>query len=213
MGDLVLVIAVDDSRLCEVLPDGELKPHAAYPGGVSPFWDDLRFPAQGINPPGQASDPVVETNTGLLLFAGNATNTIAGVAQMPHSWVEGSVVVPHVHWQKTTSQPGDVLWRFEYDNVVNPNEISLLTYANVRNAPATVPGTPDDNTERRNLISSFGEVDMTGKLISCCMLWKLYRIGGDAVDTYGDDARLVEFDIHYQIDQPGSFQQFIKAAV
>ena len=209
VGDLVLVQGTDDLRLCEVLAGGELRPQAAYPGGTGVFWDDLRFPSQGINPPGAASDPSTETATGLKLFSGSQTNILAGVAQMPHGWAEGSVVVPHVHWQKTTSAAGNVLWRFEYDNVVNPNEISLLTYANIMDAAATVAGTPDDNTAQRNLISSFGNLDMTDKLISSCILWKLSRIGGS--DSYGANARLVEFDIHYQIDLPGSFQQFIKA--
>ena len=177
-------------------------------GFNSPVWDDLRFPSQGINPPGAVSDPLTEATTGLKLFRANQTNMLAGVAQMPHSWVEGSIVVPHVHWQKTTSAAGNVLWRFEYDNVFNPNEISLLTYANQMDAAATVGGTPDDNTAQRNLISSFGNMAMDDKRISCCILWRLSRVGGD--DTYGANARLVEFDIHYQINSDGSQQQFVK---
>jgi len=178
--------------------------------GITPVWDDLRFPAQGINPPGVASDPTVEANTGLLLFSPTLTNVVAGVAQLPHSWVEGSVVVPHVHWQKTTSEAGGVLWRFSYDNIVNPGEVSLLTYTGLVDALTPVNGTPDDNTANRNLISSFGNLDMTGKRVSCCILWKLARIGDDGTDTYGAPARLVEFDIHYQLDGVGSRQEFIK---
>ena len=55
-------------------------------------WDDLRFPAQGINPAGAASPPTVDDTTfpGTLLFATNATNVIAGVAQLPHAWKRGT---------------------------------------------------------------------------------------------------------------------------
>lgn len=173
-------------------------------------WEDLRFPSQGINPPGLASDPTTETATGLKLFSPTQTNVLAGVAQMSHEWIEGSAIVPHVHWQKTTSAAGDVLWRFEYDNIVNPGEVSLLTYANALDSLTPVAGTPDNDLAGENLISSFGEVAMTDKLISCCILWKLSRIGGDASDTYGGDARLVEFDIHYQLDEGGSELQFVK---
>ena len=173
-------------------------------------WDDLRFPAQGINPPGAASDPNIETATGLPVFSASQTNILAGVAQMPHSWVEGSVIVPHVHWQKASAGAGNVLWRFEYDNIVNPGEVSLLTYANVLDALTPVAGTPDDGAERRNLISSFGEVETPGARISCCILWKLSRIGGDVSDDYAGLARLVEFDIHYQLDSQGSLGQFVK---
>ena len=173
-------------------------------------WDDLRFPAQGINPPGAASDPNIETATGLPVFSASQTNILAGVAQMPHSWVEGSVIVPHVHWQKASAGAGNVLWRFEYDNIVNPGEVSLLTYANVLDALTPVAGTPDDGAERRNLISSFGEVETPGARISCCILWKLSRIGGDVTDNFAGLARLVEFDIHYQLDSQGSLGQFVK---
>ena len=48
-------------------------------------WEDLRFPSQGINPPGAASDPIRSQTTGLLEFSGSADNVICGVAQMPHS--------------------------------------------------------------------------------------------------------------------------------
>ena len=42
------------------------------------------------------------------------------------------------------------------------------------------------------------------------LLIKLSRIGGDASDTYGADARLLEFDIHYQINTLGSELEFVK---
>jgi len=57
-------------------------------------YDDLRFPAQGINPPGAASDPDLESTTGLLLFGTVGTETIADVAQMPHTWKEGTNIIP-----------------------------------------------------------------------------------------------------------------------
>ena len=70
--------------------------------GVGPRWDDLKFPATAINPPGQASDPDVEATSGLLLFAAAGTELVYALAQMPHHWEEGSDIKPHVHWTKTT---------------------------------------------------------------------------------------------------------------
>ena len=45
-------------------------------------WDDLRFPAQGINPAGQTDAPSIDTTTfpGTLLFDPASINLIAGVA-------------------------------------------------------------------------------------------------------------------------------------
>ena len=54
------------------------------------LWEDLRFPASGINPLGAASDPSRSNVTGMLEFSGTADNLIAGAAQMPHGWLEGS---------------------------------------------------------------------------------------------------------------------------
>ena len=53
-------------------------------------WEDLKFPSQGINPPGAASDPTRSTATGLLRFSGVNDNVIAGLAQMPHAWAPGT---------------------------------------------------------------------------------------------------------------------------
>ena len=47
-------------------------------------WDDLTFPAAGLNPPGAASDPDRDTTFGYLLFAASGTEIITGAVQLPH---------------------------------------------------------------------------------------------------------------------------------
>ena len=87
-------------------------------GLVTPVWDDLRFPAQGINPAGAIDAPTVDTTLtafpGTLLFAGNAENVIAGIAQMPHAWAKGTPIRPHIHWAKTTGSASAISWVFYY---------------------------------------------------------------------------------------------------
>ena len=39
---------------------------------------------------------------------------------------------------------------------------------------------------------------------------RVSRIGGDALDTYGADAKLLEFDVHYLVDSLGSGGELIK---
>jgi len=51
---------------------------------------------------------------------------------------------------------------------------------------------------------------MPGKTLSSMILWRISRIGGSGSDTYPSDARLLEFDIHYQIDSLGSNEEYIK---
>lgn len=173
-------------------------------------WDDLRFPSQGINPPGAASDPDLSATSGLWLFDAAGTELLMGVAQMPHAWDEGTAISPHVHWQKTTSAAGNVLWRLDYEVVANGDVAAMDFGGGQLDITTPVDGTVDDNTANRVLISSFGEIDMTGYKASCLIFWKLSRIGGDASDTYAADARLVEFDIHYRINSFGSQDLFTK---
>jgi hypothetical protein len=165
-------------------------------------WEDLRFPAQGINPPGAASDPAVDTTDACLNFAKAATNIIAGVAQMPHSWADGTYIVPHIHWAPVATGGGNVLWRFGYSiadrNGVFPAETTIDRTA----AAGTVAA--------KHLLTSFGTVDMAGKGVSTIIKWTLSRIGGDAADTLDNVAKLLELDFHYQIDSHGSGQELTK---
>lgn len=197
-------MAVDDNY--------DLGPILEPTGGTSEVrWDDLRFPAQAIGRSGAASDPDPDTSTGLYLFDGSSTESLFGVAQMPHSWLEESTVIPHVHWQKTVSESptGNVLWQLDYE-VVNNGDVAAMDYGTQLQTSSVVAGTPDDGTPERMLISSFGNVSMRDKRISCIIYWKLSRIGGDAADSHTSDIRLVEFDFHYICDGRGSAEQYSK---
>lgn len=174
-------------------------------------WDDARAPATTINPPGQASDPDREAATGLLLFAAGGTELIYLALQLSHGWAEGTNVKPHVHWTKTTSAGGDVLWRCEYD-IAGPGDTFAGSWTLLADQTSTVSGTPDNDTAWEHLISTFGELDMSAFSgdTSVQLLFKISRIGGDAADTYGADARLIEFDVHFQRDSYGSNEEFDK---
>lgn len=183
--------------------DDELK--GAYPIA---YWDDLRAPASTINPPGQASDPDREASTGLLLFSATTQELCFVALQTPHAWVENTNIVPHVHWTKTSSAAGDVVWQMRY-RMANPGE-AFGDWSSPVTSGTTVNGTPDNDTDWQHLITSFGELDMNGMEISCMILFEISRLGADAADTYGADVRLLEFDCHYKANQPGSVEQFRK---
>lgn len=171
-------------------------------------WDDLRFPASGINPPGAVSDPDRDPDDGMLAFDAAATEVVAIQVIFPHNYKQGTTVRPHVHWMKTTSAAGDVKWRLEY-KVFDPNEVlpGAWTTLDVTSAAA---GTPDTDTANKHLISEFGPIGLDSSGVAPALIMKLSRIGGDAADTYGADAKLIEFDIHYLIDTWGSGAEFIK---
>lgn len=175
-----------------------------------PVWDDLRFPASSINPPGQAADPDFDTTNGGWLFAAAGTEVLFLSGQLPHGWNEGSIIKPHIHWQKTTSAAGDVVWQLEYK--WSPiNEVMDAAFTTIT-VSSTVNGTPDTDEANKHLISSFGEISAADKNISDMLMMKISRLGDDGDDTYGADARLIEFDIHYQSVAHGTTLEFSAAS-
>lgn len=163
------------------------------PGGG---WDDLTYPATGINPPGATSDPSRSTVDGLLEFSASATNIIAGVSHLPHRKAFGTKVNPHIHWYPATTAEGDVVWRFEY-KVCPVGEAIPADYTVIDKTQAT----PKSLT---HMLSPFGPIDVQDNDLGVILMWKLSRLGADEADTYEDVARLIEFDIHFWQDSIGS---------
>lgn len=172
------------------------------------LWEDLRFPASAINPMGAASDPDWDTTVGGFLFDASSTEQLYLQVQIPHAWMLGTVLQPHVHWEKTVDDsptPGDVYWQLEYRwHRVGEAMTAATTIASSTSAIT------DDGTNDVHLITAFSDITTEGVGISDMLTMVLSRIGGDAADTYGSDARLLEFDIHFKSDQSGSEQAYAK---
>lgn len=165
-------------------------------------WDDLRAPASGINPQGQASPPNVDSTDGGLLFGKG--NIVAIWFQMPHAWKEGSEIYPHLHWVKTTTGAGLPNWQYKY-KLGATGEVFTATTALIAGEEVLPSGDVID----KHAIWKFPAIDMTGYKLSTMIGIVLQRVN-DANDTYAGNAKLLEFDIHYQIDAPGSRLEFIK---
>lgn len=170
---------------------------------LHPVWDDLRFPAAGINPPGGASDATRNTSTGLLEFAAAGTNLICFQAQMPHAWKEGSAIEAHIHWMPSTTNGGNVVWQLDY-KVIGINETLPGSYTTLNVTDAA------DGVANKHQLTELGEIALTGKTVSCMIVCILSRLGGDAADTFTGVAQLLEVDFHYQIDGFGSAEEYIK---
>jgi hypothetical protein len=168
------------------------------------YYDDLRFPATGINPPGAASDPDRDTTDGTLLFDAASTEIIVGVAQLPHSYKYGTNITAHIHWCPTNTNTGNVYWRFEYELQEIGGIFTGFTTANTLEVA--------DGVAEKHQIHGLATIDGSAvDSVSAIIKWKLSRIGGDATDTYNADARLLELDFHYQIDGFGSDDEYTKS--
>ena len=176
--------------------------------GSATVWEDLRFPASSINPPGGIGGAAVDTVDtpfiGTLLFDPASVEICVGQAQMPHGWKEGSYLSPHVHWSPISTSTGSVVWRLSCETA-NVGEAYNGSYTYISEVASYSDGTLNDH-----ILSDFSDLDMTGKTISNMTLWRISRMATSGSDTYPQDARLLEFDIHYQIDSLGSNAEYLK---
>lgn len=175
---------------------------------ISDQWSSIGFNATVIKPIGLAGDPDIDTTNGVYLFDSLLTEVLFFSSELPRDWKEGTILKPYIHWQKTTSASGNVKWRLEYKWApVNEVMDSSFTSVDVSTVDSSVT---DDNTADKTLLSGFGDISTVGKQINDILILKLSRIGGDAADTYGADARFLEFDIYYQKDTFGSKEVLVK---
>lgn len=166
-------------------------------------WEDLRFPASGFNPAGSTAPPTVDTGTGLLLFSGTADNIVGGIAQMPHAWLAGSTIRPHIHIIAPTSDAGSSRWKLEY-NIANNNGAFQNAYGSYTTLNTITVRNPQ-STNTLLLPSGFGGIPMHGYKESCCILWRITRLAAsDALDNDATDWAFAEFDIHYQVEKLGT---------
>lgn len=169
-------------------------------------WDDLRFPASGINPTGAADAPaidIVEANfPGSLLFSGTIDNIVGISAQMPHAWKIGTVIRPHIHWSMPTGTADAVTWELYYRKCGNVGETAGAWVGPI--AGTLAAGSPE--VTNQHCLTHFGDIAMVGSLESAMLSFRLYRRG--STDAASGQARLLEFDIHYQRNKHGTTAEY-----
>lgn len=172
---------------------------------LGPAWEDLRFPAQSINPQGGATAPTIDNSTwlGTLIFTAGDDCVVSGIAQLPHSWERDTTVSPHIHWFKPAADANaeGVGWQFRY--LLSAIGATLGAYTAL--APATlVSGNLSQSAV--HCLSTFPDISLTGYGESSCILWELSRTGSS--DSYSaENVHLLEFDIHYRAVKAGTPQR------
>jgi hypothetical protein len=171
--------------------------------GADTNWDDLRFPATQLRVNPATLKPDFDTTNVGFLFDAGSVETLYLIAQMPHGWKLGSTLYPHVHWEPTTTDTGNVYWRLEYKwTSIGETEPGSWTTLNVLDA--------GDGTALKHQIVSLGTMVGTGQTLSSIISMKLSRVANDGTDTYTGEALLKEFDIHYEMDTLGSREEYEK---
>lgn len=181
-----------------VAPDD--KTVAVFSLGGQNRWDDLRFPATLIRQGATTKPDFDITNLGLLFPQNDSAEIAYIIGQMSHKMLLGSDLSPHIHFiQSVAQQPTfkiDYRW-YKQGNTV-PGAFTTIT-------ASTFAFTWSSGDLMQ--IASFPDIDGSAiDAVSAIIDIKLYR---DDNDVSGD-VLVKEFDLHYQIDDRGSRQKFVK---
>lgn len=168
------------------------------------YYEALRFPASVASVGAGAGNAVDVDLYGRLLFATNQDEEAFFHVQMPHSYVAATNIIPHVHWAKTTSAGGDVVFKLDYDckdigETFTGSLGATLTFAYIT-----------DDADTADLHARAGHVGFDPAFVGVsgmCMM-RLWRDVSE--DDYAADVVVHEFDVHYQLDQPGSRAEAVK---
>lgn len=164
-------------------------------------WDDLKFPFTQTKQGANLRPDFDYVNIGLLFPQNNDDEIVYMVAQFPHSRKTGSTIRPHVHYRQNAAT--GVVWKMDYKYFANGQPIPS-TWTTLSNAGENAFDYVSGDLAQ---IGVFPEIAApTGDNVSSIMIIRFYR---DDNTTTGD-VLAFEFDIHYQIDEPGSQEEYVK---
>lgn len=169
----------------------------------SPRWQDLRFPASGINPIGAGADPSIDIDLdgipGSLLFSASQDNYMTVLVQLPHGFWRAGKLHPHIHYARVAAGSGSIKWQARHrflGNVAGAFSAWTAWTDLVDAIPAQVPDV--------HLLSAYQLIDPVGVEDSAMFCFALRRLATDPADTYAGLARLLELDWHVQLIAAGS---------
>ena len=181
--------------------------------GTALVWDDCRVVPGSFDFPGNADPNLASWQPGgsgatFKLYEFAPVDEVTIFVQLPHNYKEGTSLFCHVHWtpglRGTAEDTKTVAWKAD------------ITKAGV-DAAFAASATYDmtdtcDGTNHKHLMTPEAEISGSGLIVSSMLVGRLYRDAGDswATNTAGNLPMILEFDIHYQIDDCGSAERLTK---
>ncbi len=162
-------------------------------------YDDWRWAGSGVNPAGAASPAVlteISTNQWCWLFT-NTNNMAFPDQQIPHDYVEGTAVQPHIHWAPTTTDTYTGTWTLVITDWLNP-DTGAARQAQTTLTAAFNSAMTAHQQQRQDFSSTLTGVDR--KISSCCTMLLTLALSA------GTGCYLLGLDAHYQKNSIGSRQ-------
>jgi hypothetical protein len=171
--------------------------------GAATVFDDIQPSSVTIG--SGATAPAFTTYNGALaayefVGTGGTVHQLNMGFQLPHSYKEGSDIVPHIHLFIPDNVTGGTIkfyMEYTWTNLEQTGAVS----------PTTISGTLTRTASEginNNSVLSFGTVSGAGMTISSMFMCRIYRDPGDVADTFGASVWLKSSDIHVEKDTIGS---------
>jgi hypothetical protein len=176
-------------------------------------WNDLRIVPGAFQFVG-LSDPTLQdwqpggSGATFKVYKFQSGDEVFFTCQLPHSYKEGTDIKPHIHWtpcDRGNEESGNTVnWKLDYSWANTNGTFSSSSTASMQ---GTCSGTDD-----KHEYSLDGSITGTSKAISSMLVCRLYRDTGDtwAGITEAQGPALLEFDLHFQIDDRGSQEEITK---
>lgn len=168
-------------------------------------WDDLRVSLSTAKP--GVTSPSYDTfidGVEAYAFSKTVEQSVQFEVQLPHSWVQGTELRPHIHWSPGAStDTGVVRWALEY-TWANP----VASPGNVFPNTVTLTGDQAAAGAYHHQITSFGTISGTGKRVSSVLVCRLSRVGNASQDTFDDVAFGLSVDFHILNSGDGSVDEY-----
>lgn len=121
---------------------------------------------------------------------------------VPPNYKEGSDINVVVHWVPTTTNPGDVVWGFDYA-WVNPGSVfTTLTSINLISSSNSV--------SLEHIQSAFDPISGSGKQMASILKCRIFRNISSINDTYTNQAGLLYLELKYEQSGTGSSSLWTK---
>ena len=121
---------------------------------------------------------------------------------IPHSWKQGTMLYPHMHFTTSSNASGVVRWGFEYTAARRHDSGSSTTF------PATqtiyVDFTINANSADQHFVCEApqdGGISGTNREVDAMVLTRIFRDGLHDNDTFPDSVLGITADIHIEVDR------------
>jgi hypothetical protein len=166
------------------------------------FWDDSQFPSLAFKAGVSAPDfgNFTDANIQCYRFSATQDDIVYGSLQLSHRYKAGTTLKPHIHIAPMTAAAGattNMVWWMYYSITNISSAFPASTLVKITNSLEAVP-------QYQHTILSLGDIANPAGKGSDVMMFTVIRKGTDVADTYDNYAALLSFDLHFEVDKPGS---------